>query len=136
MREIECRIRDANWGTQVISRIALLIAVALVAVSSSCLAQSGGASLHGWVAFEGVAYVDKQPRAKVQLRHDPPESSTVYTTETDEHGFFNFSHTSLGRFNLSITAEGFRPYSADVYISSDFAGNWAVELRARKTTVP
>ncbi len=93
-------------------------------------AQSGAASLHGWVAFENVAYVDKQPRAKVLLRHDPPQSSIVYSTETDEHGFFDFAHTSLGRFKLQIAADGFQTYSADVYLPSDFAGNLAVQLRA------
>ena len=51
-----------------------------------------------------------------------------YPTETDEHGFFEFSHTSLGRFKLEITAKGFQRYSADVYMPSDFAGNWAMQL--------
>ncbi len=105
-----------------------------MSLGASCgaFAQSGGASLHGWVSFENVAYVDKQPTAKVQLRHDPPESEIVYTAETDEHGFFHFPHTGLGRFKLEITAKGFLPYSADVYLASDFAGNWAVELKAAK----
>jgi hypothetical protein len=106
-------------------------AISLAACHPS-LAQSGTASLHGWVAFENVAYVDKQPTAKVVLRHDPPESEIVYSTETDEHGFFNFPHTSLGRFKLEITCKGYQPYSADVYVPSDFAGNWAVELKAEK----
>jgi len=98
--------------------------------SSTSLAQSGRASLRGWVAFENVAYVDTQPRAKVVLQHDAPESGVAYSTETDEHGFFEFPHTSLGRFKLEITAKGFQPYSADVYLASDFAGNWAVQLKA------
>ena len=102
--------------------------------SSAALAQSGGASLHGWVAFENVAYADKQPRAKVVLQHDPPGSNPAYSTETDEHGFFDFPRTSLGRFKLEITAKGFQCYSADVYIPSDFAGNWAVQLKAETPT--
>ena len=110
----------------------ILSAVILLTTSSTSLAQSGGASLHGWVAFENVAYVDKQPTAKVVLRHDPPESEIVYSTETDEHGFFNFPHTSLGRFKLEITCKAYQPYSADVYVPSDFAGNWAVELKAMR----
>jgi len=111
---------------------ALLMATILFTASSASLAQSGGASLHGWVAFENVAYIDKQPTAKVVLRHDPPESNIVYSTETDEHGFFNFPHTSLGRFKLEIACQGYQTYSADVYVPSDFAGNWAVELKATK----
>jgi hypothetical protein len=104
--------------------------------SSASLAQSGAASLHGWVAFENVAYVDKQPKAKVELQHDPPGSGPAYSTETDEHGFFEFPHISLGRFKLEITAKGFQPYSADLYIPSDFAGNWAVQVKAEAPKRP
>jgi hypothetical protein len=71
---------------------ASLTAAILLTAFSASLAQSGGASLHGWVAFEDVAYVDKQPRAKVVLQHDPPGSGPAYSTETDEHGFFEFPH--------------------------------------------
>jgi hypothetical protein len=111
----------------------LTAATILFAATGLGWAQSGRAGLHGWVAFENVAYVDKQPRAKVRLRHDPPESSIVYSTETDEHGFFDFAHTSLGRFKLEVVAEGFEPYSAEVYLPSDFIGNWAIQLRAVKS---
>lgn len=107
-----------------------LLAVLLLMAVPACLAQSGGASLHGWVAFENVAYVDRQPTAKVVLRHDSPGSEIAYSTETDEHGFFHFLHTSLGRFKLEITSKGYQPYLADVYVPSDFAGNWAVQLKA------
>ena len=115
---------------------ASLTAAILLTAFSASLAQSGGASLHGWVAFEDVAYLDKQPRAKVVLQHDPPGSGPAYSTETDEHGFFEFPHTSLGRFKLEITAKGFQPYSADVYMPSDFAGNWAVQLKAEAPKRP
>ena len=63
---------------------ASLTAAILLAAFSANLAQSGGASLHGWVAFEDVPYVDMQPRAKVMLQHDPPGSGLAYSTETDE----------------------------------------------------
>ena len=115
---------------------ACLTAAILLTAFSASPAQSGGASLHGWVAFEDVAYVDKQPRAKVALQHDPLGSGPAYSTETDEHGFFEFPHTSLGRFKLEITAKGFQPYSADVYMPSDFAGNWAVQLKAEAPKRP
>ena len=120
-----------------IKAIALSVpaAILLTALSAS-LAQSGAASLHGWVAFENVAYVDKQPKAKVVLQHDPAGSDPAYSTETDEHGFFEFPHTNLGRFKLEITAKGFQPYSADVYMPSDFAGNWAVQLKAEAPKRP
>ena len=120
---------------RVIAFASLTASILLTAFSAS-LAQSGGARLHGWVAFGDVAYVDMQPRAKVVLQHDPPDSGPAYSTETDEHGFFEFPHTSLGKFKLEITAKGFQPYSADVYMPSDFAGNWAVQLKAETPKSP
>jgi len=124
-----------NRNIKAIAFASLTAAILLTAFSAS-LAQSGGASLHGWVAFEDIAYVDKQPRANVVLQHDPPGSGPAYSTETDEHGFFEFPHTSLGRFKLEITAKGFQPYSADVYMPSDFASNWAVQLKAEAPKRP
>jgi hypothetical protein len=116
-----------NRNIKAIAFASLTAAILLTAFSAS-LAQSGGASLHGWVAFEDIAYVDKQPRAKVVLQHDPPGSGPAYSTETDEHGFFEFPHTSLGRFKLEITAKGFQPYSADVYMPSDFAVSTSLDM--------
>ena len=121
-----------NRNIKAIALNASLVAAILLTGLSASLAQSGAASLHGRVAFENVAYVDKQPRAKVVLQHDPPGSGPAYSTETDEHGFFEFPYTSLGRFKLEITAKGFQPYSADLYIPSDFAGNWAVRLKRKR----
>jgi hypothetical protein len=116
-----------NRNIKAIAFASLTAAILLTAFSAS-LAQSGGASLHGWVAFEDIAYVDKQPRANVVLQHDPPGSGPAYSTETDEHGFFEFPHTSLGRFKLEITAKGFQPYSADVYMPSDFAVSTSLDM--------
>ena len=130
-----CKTAMINRKIKAIALNASLVAILLTG-SSASLAQSGAASLHGWVAFENVAYVDKQPRAKVELQHDPPGSGPAYSTETDEHGFFEFPHTSLGRFKLESTAKGFQPYSADLYISSDFAGNWAMQLKAEAPKRP
>src|SRR5439155_13219244 len=100
-----CKTAMINRKIKAIALNASVVAILLTG-SSASLAQSGAASLHGCVAFENVAYIDKQPRAKVVLQHDPPGSGPAYSTETDEHGFFEFSHTSLGRFKLEITAKG------------------------------
>jgi len=121
-----------NRNIKAVALNASLAAAILLTGLSAGLAQSGGASLHGWVAFENVAYIDKQPRAKVVLQHDPPGSGPPYSTETDEHGLFEFSHTSLGRFKLEITAKGFQRYSADVYMPSDFAPSGVVNTQLKK----
>jgi hypothetical protein len=108
-----------------------LLALALLVLPGLAHAQSGRATLNGWVAFEGVAYVDKQPTAIVQLRHVPPDTSVVYSMKTDEHGFYAFERIGLGEFDLRITAPGYQPYDALVYVPSDFVGNWAVILKKR-----
>jgi hypothetical protein len=121
---------DKSKNIKAIALKAILAVTILLTSSGPGLAQSGGASLRGWVGFENVAYVDKQPRAKVVLRPEALGAAPEYSTETDEHGFFEFPHTSLGRFKLEITAKGFQSYAAAVYMPSDFAGNWAVQLKA------
>src|SRR5947207_15456505 len=67
-----CKTAMINRKIKAIALKVSLAAAILLTGSSAGLAQSGAASLHGWVAFENVAYVDKQPRAKVVLQHDPP----------------------------------------------------------------
>jgi len=106
-----------------------LFLLTLLIIPSLAQAQSGRAALNGWVAFEGVAYVDQQPTATVQLRHVSPDTSVAYSMKTDEHGFYAFERIGLGEFDLRITAPGFKPYDALVYVPSDFVGNWAVILK-------
>ena len=105
-----------------------LLVIALL-IPGLAHAQSGRAALNGWVAFEGVAYVDPQPRATVELRHVPPDTSVAYSTRTDDHGFYQFPRIGLGEFDLRITARGYKTYDALVYVPSDFVGNWAVILK-------
>lgn len=107
-----------------------VVVLALLLSPGVLRAQSGRAALNGWVAFEGVAYAETQPVAKVELRKVPPGDSAVqYATKTDEHGFFHFPRIGLGEFDLRITAPGFKPYDSLVYVPSDFVGNWAVMLK-------
>jgi hypothetical protein len=108
-----------------------ILALTLLVLPGLAHAQSGQASLNGWVAFEGVAYVNKQPTATVELRHVQPDSSVAYSMKTDEHGFYAFPRIGLGEFDLRITAPGYKPYDALVYVPSDFVGNWAVILKKR-----
>ena len=63
-----------NRNIKAVALNASLAAAILLTGLSAGLAQSGAAGLRGWVAFENVAYIDKQPRAKVVLQHDPPGS--------------------------------------------------------------
>jgi hypothetical protein len=112
-------------------RTQLVLAAALLfSIPSVGHAQSGRAALNGWVAFQDVAYVDHQPTATVELR-SPSDSTVAYSTKTDEHGFYHFDHVGLGEFVLHIWAPHFRDYSAEVYLPSDFVGNWATMLKKK-----
>jgi hypothetical protein len=107
-----------------------LLAIVLLLACGASQAQSGRAVLRGYVNFEGVAYVDAQPRASVRLVRDG-EFPAHYETTTDEHGFYQFEVPVLGRCRLEISAKGYRPYATDLYLPSDFVANWAVELRRK-----
>jgi len=108
-----------------------LLALLLFALCSSSVAQSGRASLRGWVNFEGVAYNDEQPRAQVRLLRDG-EFPAKYETTTDEHGSYVLDVPMLGRCRLEISAKGYETYSTELYLPSDFIAHWAVELRKAK----
>jgi len=105
------------------------VALVLLLACGASAAQSGRASLHGWVNFENVAYVDPQPVAHVTLTPEA-KGATPYEATTDAHGFYEFNVVSLGRFHLEIRATGFETYSTDLYLSSDVAANLPVQLRA------
>jgi len=106
---------------------ALLLAFALLLLSGATAAQSGRASLGGYVNFEGVAYVDTQPRATVRLLREGPYPAH-YETTTDEHGLYKLDVPMLGRCRLEISAPGYDTYSTELYLPSDFIAHWAVEL--------
>lgn len=107
--------------------IATLVILSFLA--GAAYAQSGRSVMRGFVAFEGVAYVDKQPRAKVELCGGKDPNRAGYTAETDEHGFYEVRVTSLGECALRISAPGFATYEINVYIPSDFVGNLATLLK-------
>jgi hypothetical protein len=106
----------------------LLLAILLLVFCGASAAQSGRASLRGWVNFEGVAYNDEQPRAQVRLLK-LGEYPATYETRTDEHGAYLLEVPMLGRCRLEISAPGYEPYATELYLPSDFTAHWAVELR-------
>jgi len=108
----------------------ILLAIVLLLACGASSAQSGRAVLRGWVSFEGVAYVDVQPRATVRLVREG-KFPAHYETLTDEHGHYQFEVPVLGRCRLEISAKGYRNYSAGLLLPSDFIGNWAVELQRK-----
>ena len=92
-------------------------------------AQSGRAVMKGYVAFENIAYVDKQPRARVELCAGAKAKNCGAATETDEHGLYEISPAPLGEWWLRISAPGFATYEINIYLPSDFIGNLAVMLK-------
>jgi len=118
------------------SRFLLIPVLGILAHAPAAAAQSGRATFNGWVAFEGVAYVDSQPRATVVLRATQESNHSVYRAKTDEHGFFHFDGISLGEFVLHIEAPHFKPYEIAVYVPSDFEGNLAILLKRADSPAP
>jgi hypothetical protein len=106
-----------------------LLALVLLVFCGAAGAQSGRAVLHGWVNFEGVAYVDKQPTATVRVVPEA-KGASPYEAQTDEHGFYDLTVVSLGRFHVEISAPGFQTYATDLYLSSDVVANLPIQLRA------
>jgi len=98
-------------------------------------AQSGRATFTGWVAFDGIAYVDKQPTAKIELfrADDKTRENPATSTTTDEHGHYALQPAPLGDFILRISAPGYATIEIPVYLPSDFTGNLATLLKKAET---
>lgn len=111
------------------------ILIALLMLSLFCVAhaQSGRASMRGYVDFEGISYNDlpaSKVRARVELRGVTEYNrGVIYKTETDEHGLYNFGSLGLGEFRLSISAPGYATYETTLLIPSDFECRLATALK-------
>ena len=103
--------------------------VTLLLCAGTAAAQSGSSVMRGYVAFQDIAYLDKQPRARVELCTGPKGEGCSMKTETDEHGHYAFSPAPLGEWWLRISAPGFVTYEINIYLPSDFIGNLAVMLK-------
>jgi hypothetical protein len=112
---------------KVATKLTSLLVILLFGSAAS--AQSGRAVMRGYVAFENIAYVDKQPRARVELCAGARGKNCGAATETDEHGLYEISPAPLGEWWLRISAPGFITYEINIYLPSDFIGNLAVMLK-------
>jgi hypothetical protein len=112
-----------------IKGVALLLICATVA-----LTQSGRSGMRGYVAFEDLSYNDvaeSKVHARIELRRTARDKDVV-TTETDEHGLYDFHSVSPGEYFLRISSPGYRVYETEIYLPSDFIGNLAVILKKEK----
>ena len=113
---------------------ALVVLVAALLFVNASFAQSGRSGMRGYVAFEDLSYSDVAERkvhAKIELRRNAADKDPV-TTQTDEHGSFDFGTVSPGEYILRISSPGFKTYETEIYLPSDFIGNLAVMLRKAK----
>lgn len=84
-------------------RVACLIVVALLAVRTSAFAQAGG-SISGTVKDQTGGVI---PGASVVLMNTA--LGTSFDAVTDAQGAYSFPNVPVGRYDLTITLEGFKP---------------------------
>jgi hypothetical protein len=110
--------------------IALFVTILLCAVAAR--AQSGRGLMHGYIAFEGVAYNDlakENVHATIELRSITRGDERAYTAQTNEYGAFDLKAVPIGDYKLRISSPGFKPYEIEVYMPSDFSWNLAIKLK-------
>ena len=118
------RRRGVTCGT---AAIALMCA-------GSLGAQSGRGSMHGYVGFEDVTYVEQTEghiHAAVALRGATKHNHELYTATTDNRGLYDIPAIGAGEYILTITAPGHTTYRTEVYIPSDFECRLATMLRKK-----
>jgi hypothetical protein len=107
----------------------VLLGALLFAGASS--AQSGRSVMRGYVAFEGLSYNDVAERkvnAKIELLRNKEDKDPV-TTQTTEHGSYDFGSVAPGEYVLRISSPGYKVYETEIYLPSDFICNLGVILR-------
>jgi hypothetical protein len=116
------------------TQLTIKLFVALLICAMVALAQSGRSGMRGYVAFEDLSYNDvaeRKAHARIELRR-PTDDKNVLTTETNEHGSYDFHSVSPGEYVLRITSPGYRVYQTEIYLPSDFICNLAVMLKKEK----
>ena len=113
---------------------AMLLALAGLSCAAA-LAQSGRGSVHGYVAFEDLSYMEvaeKKVHATIELRGNTEFNHEVYTAKTDEHGSYDLKTIPMGQYVLKISSPGYRAYQTEIYLPSDFTCSLAVMLKREK----
>lgn len=108
--------------------------VLLLICATLALTQSGRSGMRGYVAFEDLSYnevAERKVHARIELRRTARDKDVV-STETDEHGSYDFHSVSPGEYVLRISSPGYRVYETEIYLPSDFIGNLAVMLKKEK----
>jgi hypothetical protein len=108
--------------------------VLLLICATVALTQSGRSGMRGYVAFEDLSYnevAERKVHARIELRRTTRDKDVV-TTQTDEHGLYDFKSVSPGEYVLRISSPGYRIYETEIYLPSDFIGNLAVMLKKEK----
>lgn len=119
-------------------RIQPKLAAILLLASLGCalaLAQSGRGSMHGYVGFEDLSYLEvaeKKVHASIELRGNTEFNHGVYTAKTDEHGSYDLKSIPMGQYVLKISSPGYRSYQTEIYLPSDFNCSLAVMLKKEK----
>lgn len=99
------------------------------------LAQSGRGSMHGYVGFEDLSYLEvaeKKVHASIELRGNTEFNHEVFMAKTDEHGSYDIKSVPMGQYLLKISSPGYRSYQTELYIPSDFNCSLAVMLKKEK----
>lgn len=120
------------------TRIAIATgAVALLAIaslSSAVHAQSGRATMHGYVEFDGVGRNNVKARevvARIELIavDDDGNQSPPIVSNTDDVGIYEVRDIPAGDYILRISSPGFRTYETELYLPSDIDCRIATRLK-------
>jgi len=81
------------------------------------------------LSYNDVA--ERKVHARIELRRTREDKDPI-TTETNEHGSYDFELVSPGEYVLRITSPGYRAYETEIYLPSDFICNLGVMLKKAK----
>ncbi len=108
-----------------------ILAIALAAIPIH--AQSGRATIRGYIEFDGVGRNNVKAQGVVarveMIRVNDGLEVPPATTETDDIGAYMIENLPAGDYVLRISSRGFRTYEIGLYLPSDFECKIATHLK-------
>ena len=112
---------------------ALVVVLAIALAATPVPAQSGRATLRGYIEFDGVGRNNVKAQGVVarveMIRRNDGLEVPPFVTNTDDIGAYMLEHLPAGDYVLRITCPEFRTYEIELYLPSDFECKISTHLK-------
>src|SRR5437879_442959 len=102
---MRCRTKDLVKNRAKVRSVVLLLSFMLSPYSAFVVSADTGGSISGTVTDQTGAVVPDSTVTALNL-----DTTVQQTTKTNANGFYTFTNLPVGRYEIEIVREGFKPY--------------------------